>query len=71
VRREFADLYQAGYFASDANKTPRLGLQYPNTTLREQRLAHQGRLMHELLSLELIDDRDVVEVHQELSKTRP
>jgi hypothetical protein len=70
VRREFEDLYEAGYFVSVAKETARYGFKYPNSSLQDQRLAHQGRLMHELLSLDLIDDEDVAEIHGALSKIK-
>ena len=66
TRREFRDLHEAGYLRAEAKKTVHRGLRVPNTALPDQRLAHQGLLMHQLLALDVIPDSDVLRIHTAL-----
>lgn len=66
LRRELRDLYEAGYLHGGSKETPNMGLPYPNLTLSALRLAHQGVLVHHLLSLDLIPDKDATEVRDGL-----
>lgn len=65
ARRELRDLHAAGYLRAAAKSTP-MGFSYPNTSVPEQRLGHQGLLVHDLLSLDQVDDRDVLAIHTAL-----
>ena len=64
--REFRDLREAGYLRAEAKKTAHMGLTVPNTALPDQRLAHQGLLLHQLLALDVIPDNDVLAIHTAL-----
>lgn len=55
ARREFRDLYEQGFFGAPGRTTQRMGLSIPNTSIHEQRLAHPGQLLQQLLSLDLDD----------------
>lgn len=66
ARKELQQLFDAGFIAGPKKKTEHLELDLINLAVPEQRLAHYGKLLHALLSLDKITDADIEEVHSYL-----
>jgi hypothetical protein len=71
VRFEFNQLYEANYFAAPRKETPRARLPLFNLTLRDQRLASRGMVLHHMLNLDEVPDHDVLPLHDALALMRP
>lgn len=69
ARQELHGLYESRYVWGGYSKTEVTELPYPNQAIADQREAHSAKIMHHLLDLDFIPDREVLHVHDQLRPT--